>query len=85
MDYNPCIIGYAISQNDVNVAAAYVILGAALIGRELENPFGDDFTDVDMEGFIRQLKVELTILVSKALPTPGVHPNNIHPRRPSPS
>ena len=47
------------------LAAAYIILGIALIGRELENPFGDDVTDIDMDKFIRQLKVELDILTSK--------------------
>jgi hypothetical protein len=39
-------------------------LGVALIGKELENPFGDDVTDIDMDGFIDQLKVELNILTS---------------------
>jgi hypothetical protein len=53
-----------INENHANVAAAYIILGIALIGRELENPFGDDITDIDMDGFIRQLKVELNILTS---------------------
>jgi len=43
-------------------------LGIALIGRELENPFGDDITDIDMDGFIRQLKVEIDILTSKPAP-----------------
>ena len=52
----------------LNVAAAYIILGIALIGRELENPFGDDITDIDMDGFIRQLKAELHILTSKPPP-----------------
>jgi len=49
-------------------AAAYIILGIALIGRELENPFGDDITDIDMDAFLRQLKVEINILTSKPPP-----------------
>ena len=53
------------------LAAAYIILGIALIGRELENPFGDDITDIDMDGFIRQLKVELNILTSQPPPKSG--------------
>jgi ion channel-forming bestrophin family protein len=39
-----------------------------LIGRELENPFGEDVTDIDMDGFIRHLKVEINILTSKPSP-----------------
>ena len=50
------------------VAAAYIILGIAAIGREIENPFGSDVNDLDMEGYIRSLAVELDILTS--LPPP---------------
>ena len=57
-----------INPNHANVAAAYIILGIALIGKELENPFGDDVTDIDMDGFIRQLKAELNILTSRPPP-----------------
>ena len=39
-----------------------------MIGRELENPFGDDITDIDMDGFIRQLTTELDILTSNPPP-----------------
>jgi ion channel-forming bestrophin family protein len=58
----------SINQNCANVAAAYIILGLALIGRQIENPFGDDVTDIDMDGYIRQLKAELNILTSKPPP-----------------
>jgi hypothetical protein len=57
-----------ITQGHANIGAAYIILGIALIGRELENPFGDDITDIDMDAFIRHLKVELNILTSKPPP-----------------
>jgi len=40
-----------------------------LIGRELENPFGTDITDIDMDLYIRQLKVEVNIITSKPAPT----------------
>jgi ion channel-forming bestrophin family protein len=40
-----------------------------LIGRELENPFGTDITDIDMDLYIRQLKVEVNIITSKPSPT----------------
>lgn len=39
-----------------------------MIGRELENPFGDDITDIDMDAFLRQLKVEINILTSSPSP-----------------
>ena len=50
------------------VAAAYIILGLAAIGREIENPFGKDVNDLDMDGYIRSLTVEIDILTS--LPPP---------------
>ena len=68
MGDNPWNSWVSINQNYANVAAAYIILGIALIGKQLENPFGDDVTDIDMDGFIRQLKVELNILTSKPPP-----------------
>lgn len=52
----------------LTLAAAYIILGMAAIGREIENPFGSDVNDLDMEGYIRSLAVELDILTS--LPPP---------------
>jgi hypothetical protein len=39
-----------------------------LIGRELENPFGTNITDIDMDLFIRQLKIEVNIITSKPAP-----------------
>lgn len=66
----PATIGMS-SSKVLTVAAAYIILGLALIGRQLENPFGTDITDIDMDLFIRQLKVELNILTSKPPPKAG--------------
>jgi hypothetical protein len=45
-------------------------LGIAAIGREIENPFGKDVNDLDMEGYIRSLSVELDILTSMPPPQP---------------
>lgn len=59
---------YFLGWNGLSVAAAYIILGIAAIGREIENPFGSDVNDLDMEGYIRSLAVELDILTS--LPPP---------------
>jgi ion channel-forming bestrophin family protein len=55
-------------QYKLTVAAAYIILGIAAIGREIENPFGSDVNDLDMEGYIRSLAVELDILTSMPPP-----------------
>ena len=52
------------------VVAAYIVLGVALIGRELENPFGNDVNDLDMEKFIRELRAELKLLTSLPPPKP---------------
>ena len=52
----------------LTTAAAYIILGIAAIGREIENPFGSDVNDLDMEGYIRSLAVELDILTSMPPP-----------------
>jgi hypothetical protein len=68
MGYYSRNIGYVMC-NETDIGAAYIILGVALIGRQLENPFGTDVTDIDMDLFIRQLKVELNILTSKPPPT----------------
>jgi hypothetical protein len=71
MGCDPWNFGYGSFKDHANIAAAYIILGIALIGRELENPFGDDITDIDMDGFIRQLTVELDILTSNPPPKSG--------------
>ena len=52
----------------LTLAAAYIILGLMLIGRELENPFGTDITDIDMDLYIRQLKIEINIITSNPSP-----------------
>lgn len=51
-----------------HVVTAYIVLGIALIGRELENPFGFDTNDLDLDGFVRDLKAELEILTASPPP-----------------
>lgn len=46
------------------IAAAYIILGLLLIGREIENPFGQDVNDLPMESFCEQIAAELDIIAS---------------------
>ncbi|KAM3434755.1 hypothetical protein MY4824_005264 [Beauveria thailandica] len=46
------------------MAAAYIILGLLLIGREIENPFGQDVNDLPLESFCEQIASELDIIAS---------------------
>ncbi|KAH0594549.1 hypothetical protein MHUMG1_07900 [Metarhizium humberi] len=46
------------------IFAAYIILGLALIGREIENPFGDDVNDLPLEGFCEQIRQDIDIIMS---------------------
>jgi putative membrane protein len=46
------------------IAAAYIILGLAAIGNELENPFGDDVNDLPLDYYCDELRRELDILTS---------------------
>jgi len=50
------------------MVAAYIILGIAAIGREIENPFGHDVNDLDMNGYVSQLANDLIIMTSSAPP-----------------
>lgn len=46
------------------VFAAYIILGLALIGREIENPFGDDVNDLPLDSFCDQIRQDIDIIMS---------------------
>jgi predicted membrane chloride channel (bestrophin family) len=46
------------------IFAAYIILGLALIGREIENPFGDDVNDLPLEGFCKRIEEDIDIIMS---------------------
>jgi putative membrane protein len=49
--------------------AAYIILGIATIGNELENPFGHDVNDLPLDSFCQELSAELNVITSKPAPT----------------
>ena len=51
-----------------SVFAAYIILGIALIGREIENPFGDDVNDLPLDAFCEQIRKDVDIIMSRAAP-----------------
>jgi putative membrane protein len=42
-----------------SIFAAYIILGILLIGREIENPFGNDVNDLPLDHFCQQLAAEI--------------------------
>ena len=50
--------------------AAYIILGLATIGSEIENPFGHDVNDLPLDTYCRQIALELDIIT--AMPPPRV-------------
>lgn len=52
------------------VIGAYIILGIAAIGREIEDPFGYDTNDLPLEKFCNQIKAEVDVIASKAPPRP---------------
>jgi ion channel-forming bestrophin family protein len=45
--------------------AAYIILGIALIGAEIENPFGYDVNDLPLDTFCEQIQDDLALIMSK--------------------
>jgi putative membrane protein len=47
---------------------AYVILGVAEIGREIENPFGYDKNDLPLDAFCDHIRRDIDILMSRAPP-----------------
>ncbi len=62
------------------VFAAYIILGLALIGREIENPFGDDVNDLPLDHFCQSIRKDIDIIMSRPAPQPDEfinHPENM--------
>ncbi|KAJ5921232.1 hypothetical protein N7466_009558 [Penicillium verhagenii] len=53
-----------------SVVAAYIIIGLATIGSEIENPFGQDVNDLPLDTYCRQIALELDIIT--AMPPPKV-------------
>lgn len=52
------------------MVAAYIIIGLATIGSEIENPFGHDVNDLPLDTYCRQIAVEMDIIT--ATPAPNV-------------
>ncbi|OAP62350.1 hypothetical protein AYL99_04553 [Fonsecaea erecta] len=51
------------------VLAAYIILGLAAIGYEIENPFGVDVNDLPLDAYCRELAADIDIITSMPAPT----------------
>ena len=49
-----------------SMVAAYIILGIAAIGREIENPFGLDANDLPLDAFCLQIAREIDVIRSRA-------------------
>lgn len=50
------------------IAAGYIILGLLFIGREVENPFGQDVNDLPLESYCAQIAAEMDLITSKPRP-----------------
>ncbi|KAH6611728.1 Bestrophin, RFP-TM, chloride channel-domain-containing protein [Chaetomium sp. MPI-SDFR-AT-0129] len=50
------------------VVAAYIILGILFIGREIENPFGQDVNDLPLEVYCSQIAAEMDVIASRRKP-----------------
>ncbi|KAM7188961.1 Bestrophin, RFP-TM, chloride channel domain containing protein [Naviculisporaceae sp. PSN 640] len=50
------------------VVASYIILAFLFIGREIENPFGQDVNDLPLEAFCAQIAADLDTISSRAKP-----------------
>ena len=47
------------------VEAAYIILGIAAIGREIEDPFGADVNDLDLDRYCQNLQYDLSLMTAR--------------------
>jgi ion channel-forming bestrophin family protein len=51
------------------IGAAYIILGLAAIGREIENPFGEDVNDLPLDAFCAEIRADIDVLIAKPAPS----------------
>jgi putative membrane protein len=52
------------------LVAAYIMLSIITIGREIENPFGDDVNDLPLEAYCDQITQDIDIITSSPSPRP---------------
>jgi ion channel-forming bestrophin family protein len=70
------------------IVGAYIILAMALIGNEIENPFGDDVNDLPLDDFCDQIGNELDVIsaVPRRVPAKFMNTNEnkvLHPLSPN--
>jgi putative membrane protein len=46
------------------IVAAYIILGILFIGREIENPFGDDVNDLPLDSYCQRIANDIDVICS---------------------
>lgn len=51
-----------------SLLGAYIILGLATIGKEIENPFGNDVNDLPLDLYCQELAADLDVLTSSPPP-----------------
>ncbi|OJI99030.1 hypothetical protein ASPVEDRAFT_496712 [Aspergillus versicolor CBS 583.65] len=51
-----------------SIVAAYIILGLATIGSEIENPFGHDVNDLPLDTYCRQIALEMDLVTANPAP-----------------
>ncbi|KAF2763178.1 UPF0187-domain-containing protein [Pseudovirgaria hyperparasitica] len=52
------------------IFSAYIILGLAMIGREIENPFGSDVNDLPLDDFCNEIAEDIDIITAAPPPKP---------------
>jgi predicted membrane chloride channel (bestrophin family) len=50
------------------IFAAYIIIGLAAIGREIENPFGHDVNDLPLEAYCEELEMDIDTITAQPPP-----------------
>jgi putative membrane protein len=50
------------------IFAAYIIIGLSAIGREIENPFGNDVNDLPLEAYCEELEMDIDYITSQPPP-----------------
>jgi putative membrane protein len=53
------------------IFAAYIIIGLSAIGREIENPFGNDVNDLPLEAYCEELEMDIDTITSNPAPAAG--------------
>ncbi len=64
----PAVLGAGLDHHPGHRRASYIILGILFIGREIENPFGNDVNDLPLDSYCAQIASELDMIASKKKP-----------------